>query len=108
MSIEFLKVASMGEISDGSALEVEVGDLLLVLFGVDGQVFATDAYCTHGHAQLAEGYVTGNVVECPMHGGCFDIKTGEAVGPPCVDALRTYPTKVEEGSVFVGIDLGAD
>lgn len=42
-------------------------------------------------------------IECPMHQGIFDIKTGKAKSPPaCVD-LKTYPVKSEEGNIFIQI-----
>ena len=42
-------------------------------------------------------------VECPMHQGIFDIKTGEAVSPPACDDLKTYPVKVENEKVYINI-----
>ena len=70
----------------------------------DGEYFATDGLCTHEQVHLADGYVMDNIIECPKHNGRFDYKTGQAKGAPvCVD-LKTYPVKVEDGTVY--IDLG--
>jgi 3-phenylpropionate/trans-cinnamate dioxygenase ferredoxin subunit len=67
---------------------------------------ATDGLCTHESVHLAGGYVEGNVVECPKHGGRFDFTTGKAVGAPvCVD-LRTYVVKVEGGRVLLLLEAG--
>jgi 3-phenylpropionate/trans-cinnamate dioxygenase ferredoxin subunit len=67
----------------------------------DGGYFATDGICTHEAAYLAEGFVIDDVIECPMHNGRFNFKTGKALGAPvCVD-LRTYAVKVEGGAVFI-------
>jgi 3-phenylpropionate/trans-cinnamate dioxygenase ferredoxin subunit len=66
--------------------------------------YATDGLCTHEQVHLADGFVMDSVIECPMHNGRFDYRTGEAKGAPvCID-LKTYPVKVEAGMVF--IDLG--
>ena len=45
-----------------------------------------------------------DIIECPKHNGRFNYKTGEAKGAPvCID-LKTYPAKVEDGTVFIKID----
>jgi biphenyl 2,3-dioxygenase ferredoxin subunit len=41
------------------------------------------------------------VVECNFHGGCFNIKTGAVVEPPCIVPIRTYRTAVEDGTVVI-------
>lgn len=69
----------------------------------DGKFFATDGLCTHEQVDLADGLVMGNVIECPMHNGRFDFTTGKALSAPaCID-LKTYPVKVENGRVFIGL-----
>ena len=70
----------------------------------DGQFYATDGVCTHEHTLLADGLVMGHIIECPKHNGRFDYRTGEGKGAPITVDLRTYPVKVEDGTVF--IDLG--
>jgi 3-phenylpropionate/trans-cinnamate dioxygenase ferredoxin component len=62
---------------------------------------ATDGLCTHEHAELADGLVMGDVIECPKHNGRFNYKTGEAKRAPARVALRTYPVKLDDGQVFV-------
>jgi nitrite reductase/ring-hydroxylating ferredoxin subunit len=52
---------------------------------------------------LSEGFVEGDIVECPLHGGRFEIKTGKAVAAPCTVDLRTYVVRREDDSVLVGI-----
>jgi 3-phenylpropionate/trans-cinnamate dioxygenase ferredoxin subunit len=96
----------------GAAGDVGVDDVMR--FDHDGRTFAiyragTDAYfatdglCTHEAAHLAEGFVIGDAIECPLHNGRFDFRTGKALGAPaCVD-LMTYPVKVEAGRVLIAI-----
>lgn len=70
----------------------------------DDAYFATDGWCTHEKAHLADGLVMDNIIECPKHNGRFDYRTGAAKGAPvCVD-LRTYPVKVEGGRVLIDLD----
>jgi 3-phenylpropionate/trans-cinnamate dioxygenase ferredoxin subunit len=84
-------------------VESEHGSLA-VYRAPDDTYYATDGICTHEHALLADGLVMGHIVECPKHNGRFDYRTGQGKGAPICVNLRTYPVKVEDGTVFV--DLG--
>jgi 3-phenylpropionate/trans-cinnamate dioxygenase ferredoxin subunit len=77
------------------------GHVFAIYRSADDEFYATDGVCTHEHALLADGLVMGNVVECPKHNGRFDYTTGEAKrAPVCVD-LRTYPVRLDAGTVFI-------
>ena len=67
----------------------------------DGKFFATDGLCTHEKVRLCDGLVMDNIIECPKHNGRFDYTTGQVKGAPCIINLKTYPTKVEGGKVFM-------
>ena len=70
---------------------------------IANEYFATDGLCTHENVHLEDGLVIDDVIECPKHNGRFNYKTGEALAAPvCVD-LKTYPVKVEAGSVFIDL-----
>lgn len=70
-----------------------------------GCFYALADLCTHGHAFLSEGYcdVAEGVVECPLHGGLFDFRTGAAVAAPAEKAVARYPVKVEGGRLRIAL-----
>ena len=69
----------------------------------DDAYYATDGLCTHEQAHLADGLVMDHLIECPKHNGRFDYTTGAAKrAPACVD-LRTYPVKVEGGTILIDV-----
>jgi 3-phenylpropionate/trans-cinnamate dioxygenase ferredoxin subunit len=79
------------------------GKTFAVYRSPDDRFFATDGLCTHEKIHLADGLVMDDIIECPKHNGRFSYMTGEAKGAPvCVD-LKTYPVKVEDGSVFISL-----
>ena len=98
-----IELCSASDVDVGAVLKVEKDDLTLVVFNLDGEFFVTDDHCTHGPGSLSEGFVEGDVVECNFHGGQFNIRTGSVVGPPCMVPIRTYPTVVEDGKVFIEV-----
>lgn len=76
--------------------------LELAIYLIGGNVFATDDECTHSKASLADmGDLDGFVIECSLHLGAFDVRTGEVVSAPCTKPLRTYPVEVRDGRVWV-------
>ena len=98
---EFVKVGSVDEVPPGEMKIVEVGGQEIVLANVGGDIFAFSNECTHRGGPLGEGLLTDGVVECPFHGGQFDVKTGEVVEAPPTEALNTYQVRVEGGEIMV-------
>jgi 3-phenylpropionate/trans-cinnamate dioxygenase ferredoxin subunit len=71
-----------------------------IYHGVDG-FFASDGMCTHEEEPLADGIVIGNVIECPLHQGRFDVRSGKALSAPvCVD-LQTFPVQIHDGDIYI-------
>lgn len=96
------RVCRVGEVEPGSVARFEVeGCPALAVFNLDGRFYVTDDRCTHAEASLSEGWVEGDVVECPFHGGSFHIPTGEPRSRPVKAPLRTYAVKVEGGEVLI-------
>ena len=96
-----MKVCMTGELAPGEALKVELAGLTLAVFNVDGSFYVTDDACTHGPGSLSEGFLDGEVIECNFHQGCFNVRTGEVVTPPCVVPVKTYTTVIEDDAVYV-------
>ncbi len=72
---EWHLVAKTSEVTDDEPKAVQVGANYIALFKVDGTYYATDDVCTHEFASLSEGFVDGDVIECPLHAGQFHIPT---------------------------------
>ncbi|HVO01992.1 MAG TPA: MocE family 2Fe-2S type ferredoxin [Candidatus Cybelea sp.] len=79
------------------------GNAYAIYRSPENQYYATDGLCTHEQVELADGLVMGDIIECPMHNGRFNYKTGEAKGAPVCVNLKTYPIKVENGRVLVNL-----
>jgi len=70
----------------------------------DDEFFCTDGLCTHEGVHLADGLVMDHVIECPMHNGQFDYRTGEAQRSPACINLKTYPVRLVGGRVEVLVE----
>ena len=88
----------------GEAIRVEAAEPIAV-FNVDGDFYAIDDTCTHQDASLADGWLEGCAVECPLHASCFDLRTGMPSGPPAKTPVRTHPVTVVDGTVYVQVGV---
>lgn len=68
---------------------------------VEGLIYATHDMCTHEDASLADGFIDGECIECPLHQAMFHIPTGAIRSLPATKALRIYPVRVTGGDVHV-------
>lgn len=98
-----LRVCSTEDVDFDSVIRVELDELALAVYNVDGIFYVTDDACTHGPGSLSDGELSGHVIECDFHYGSFDIRTGEVVAPPCMIPLRTYKVMVENEDLFIEV-----
>src|SRR5947208_15554770 len=96
-----MQAADAAELPDDWSSVVQLGAAPLCPYTVGGKVLAPHDTCTHGRASLANGFIDGEEIECPLHQGKFHIATGKAVGPPCTEDIRTYAVKIENGAVLL-------
>ena len=97
------RAAGADEVAEGLPLGVSVAGYDICLLKWHGNVYAIDDICSHAEAQLSQGEQDGPILQCPRHGGRFDIRTGKAVHYPAFSPVATYPTRVEDGIVFVDV-----
>jgi nitrite reductase/ring-hydroxylating ferredoxin subunit len=102
-----IQVCAASEIPENGVISREIGDELVALYNVGGTYYATEARCTHGMSNLADGMVDGDEIECSFHFGKFHIPSGKATEAPCFLALKTFKTEVRDGQVFVDLDTPA-
>ncbi|MHA6881258.1 non-heme iron oxygenase ferredoxin subunit [Ralstonia pseudosolanacearum] len=103
MTTTWFKLIPVADLPDDDVIAVDAGAAEIALYRVAGEVFATDNLCTHGHARLCDGFLDGHEIECPLHQGKFDVRSGKAMCEPLSLDVRTYPIKIEDGHVFVAL-----
>jgi nitrite reductase/ring-hydroxylating ferredoxin subunit len=101
-------IADIAEFADRPVLAREAGGVALALYHVGGEVYATQAHCTHAGVPLAGGEVVEGYIECPAHYGLFEIATGRAQGGPVCRDLATYPVRIDGTRVWVEIAPAGD
>lgn len=101
-TVDLIELAQTSAVKEGAPIAVEVPGLpLLAVYRVGDDFFATDCICTHGNAMLTDGFQDGEIIECPFHGGAFNLKTGKPTQFPCQVPLKTYDVVVQNETIFI-------
>jgi naphthalene 1,2-dioxygenase ferredoxin component len=105
----WIDVAEAAAVPDGDVIGAVAAGREIGLVRLGDAVFAIDATCTHGNASLCGGFVEPDgSIECPLHQGRFDVKTGRALCEPLTQDLAVYPVRIEGGRVFVQMAASPD
>jgi nitrite reductase/ring-hydroxylating ferredoxin subunit len=100
----WVRVAARGDLASDEVIGVEAGGRSIAVYDCDGTLFATDNICTHAYACLSDGWLDGEIIECPLHAARFDVRTGKVLDPPATEDLKTYPVRVVGDDIEVKFD----
>ncbi|MFQ5967064.1 MAG: non-heme iron oxygenase ferredoxin subunit [Acidimicrobiia bacterium] len=99
--MSWVKVIPLNDLEESQGMLVEMNGERIALFRIGNEVFAIADTCSHAEASLSEGEVFDEAVECPRHGSEFDLRTGEPNSLPATRPVAVFPSKVEEGDVYL-------
>ena len=94
-------IIAVDELETDWVTRVEVGRRTIAVYDTPTGLHASLALCTHGGADLCDGYFDDHVIECPLHQGAFDVRDGKPIAAPATRALRVLDVRVRDGQVQV-------
>ena len=94
-------VIGVEELEKNWVTRVDLGPRRIALYDTPSGIYASLALCNHGGADLCDGYFDRHVIECPLHQGAFDVRSGKPVSAPATRPMRTFETRVVDGRVQV-------
>ncbi|MCH1866053.1 bifunctional 3-phenylpropionate/cinnamic acid dioxygenase ferredoxin subunit [Nocardioides sp. CFH 31398] len=101
-------LCALDDVVPGEGLRVTTTSPPVAVFRTeDDDVYVVDDTCTHQDASLADGYLEGCWVECPLHESRFDLRTGAVDQPPAKKPVRTHAAKVVDGQVWAELSTDA-
>lgn len=103
---EWIDIARVEDFPPGRVRTLEIDDVPVAVFNLEGRYYAIEDVCTHETETLSDGTVEGEEIVCPRHGAHFSIITGAALSPPAYEPVATYPVRVEGGMVQVSGERG--
>ncbi|MDR5835588.1 anthranilate 1,2-dioxygenase ferredoxin subunit AndAb [Caballeronia sp. LZ034LL] len=97
-------LGALDDFTEGEPMAIVAGEKPVAVFRLGDELFALHDLCTHGHARLSDGFVEDGCVECPLHQGLFDIRTGAPRCAPVTEAVRAYPIRIVDGQVQIHVE----
>jgi nitrite reductase (NADH) small subunit/3-phenylpropionate/trans-cinnamate dioxygenase ferredoxin subunit len=99
MLSNFITIAKIEDLPPNTCKSIEIHDLGIALFNLDGHIYALDNTCPHAGGPLGEGSIEGEHIACPWHGWKFHIPTGvcqknptPSLSVPCYEVRVTGST----------------
>ncbi len=101
--VEYLDIGPAAELPPGERLFVDIEGQSLVIFNIAGELFSIADVCSHDDGPVGEGDLEGYNITCPRHGAQFDVRTGQVTQMPAVVDIPSYPVRVADGMIQVGV-----
>jgi nitrite reductase/ring-hydroxylating ferredoxin subunit len=100
------KICSVEDVYEGEARSFELGAERILVARIGDAWYAVADKCSHAEASLAFGKLDAEArtVSCPLHGGVFDLVTGEGLEYPAVEPIETYRVVVEAGDIYLDVE----
>ena len=92
-------VIELSKLEKNDVTNVQFGTKDLAIYDAKDGIFVSLSRCTHGAANLCDGYFDGTYIECPLHQGLFDVRTGEAKAVPARVKLKMIKSRIRNGVV---------
>jgi len=120
--MEWLHALSQEELPEGERKVVNISDHAILLIHHQGQIYAVVSACPHMRLPLKGAKISDHTLTCPWHHSAFDLTSGDvkewSPWPPALGrmlgtlsrekALKVFPTKVEDGAIWIGIEKGGE
>ncbi len=93
----WIDVAAAGDVPAGEHRSYVADGWYVVVYNVQGTLYALEDRCTHDDNPIEDGVVEGLEVICPRHGARFCLKTGDALTPPAYEPVKTFDVEETAG-----------
>jgi 3-phenylpropionate/trans-cinnamate dioxygenase ferredoxin subunit len=101
----WVEVGRIEDVPPGHAARVEIDEVPVAIFNLDGEFFCLDDTCSHAEASLSDGDLDTSrcAIECPLHGSAFSLRTGEPLSLPAVEPVRAHHIDTSDGVIRVAL-----
>jgi nitrite reductase/ring-hydroxylating ferredoxin subunit len=95
-------VCSVAELPPGQMIWIPQGRGEIMVANLGDEFRAMDNVCSHSGGSLADGWLEGTTVICPLHGWEYDVTSG-CCTHITNECLQTFPVVVKDGDIYVAV-----
>ena len=101
----WVEVWRIEDVPPGHAARIEIDDVPVAIFNLDGEFYCLDDTCSHAEASLSDGDLDTSrcAIECPLHGSAFSLRTGEPLSLPAVEPVRVHQVDTSDGVIRIAL-----
>jgi 3-phenylpropionate/trans-cinnamate dioxygenase ferredoxin component len=101
----WVEVGRIEDVPPGHAARVEIDEVPIAIFNLDGEFFCLDDTCSHAEASLSDGDLDTSrcAIECPLHGSAFSLRTGDPISLPAVEPVRVHQVDTTDGVIRIAL-----
>lgn len=112
--IIWFMACSVDDVPENGGACVKYGEEQIAVynFARRGEWFATQNMCPHKRQMVLSRGMIGShgehcepKVACPFHKKTFSLLTGDCLNSDDCESIKTYPVKVKEGMVYIGVGI---
>jgi nitrite reductase/ring-hydroxylating ferredoxin subunit len=103
MMANLVRVCSAVELQPSDKTTVQAEGQSILVANVNGKFYAVSNICTHQYAELVNGFLTDDMITCPLHLSRFKMETGEVLDPPATEPLKTYKVVQQGNDIYVEV-----
>ncbi len=98
---EWVTLCSASELPPGQREVFGVNNRWIAVFNIGGKIYAIEDLCTHDGNALAfdlqdrPSKLVSQEIECPRHGGRFDLRNGRATRSPAEIDVPWFEARIE-------------
>ena len=104
MALKYYVVAACAELAATNQMHIDLNGEEILLCREDENYFAVSYYCSHEALTLEGGAIEAGCITCPYHGAEVRLSDGKVIAPPAFEPIKTYPVKVEDDTIAIGIN----
>lgn len=99
------RLCALSELPQGESRVFDVADFVLAAARSGNRVFVLEDRCSHDDGEFEQGRVIESEdrveIECPRHGGRFDMASGAATRMPAIAPIESFTATIEDDQVWV-------
>ncbi len=103
----YFEVCDVVDFPETGRLVIDLDGQQVLIINIDDEYFAISEMCTHAKISLFEGVVEDYQISCPKHGARFEVRNGKEIRMPAQKDLITFPVKVENEKILIGVVSGS-
>ncbi|CND28799.1 MULTISPECIES: non-heme iron oxygenase ferredoxin subunit [Yersinia pseudotuberculosis complex] len=100
----WFSVCKVNDIKPDFPFSAQAGNNRVGIYLVEGEYFAMEDICPHAYALLSQGINDGEIIECPLHGALFNVRTGQCLREPGDRDLNIYAVRINGDQIDVNLD----